>query len=176
MESTSQFTFNFFKEFIDVDFDNILLQNNNPLFNSDEHYFKYKRQYLDEAYNNKEAYDTINDELQELQSAQVVRKSATKVIYTFVDENRINVLKQNKKTILSAQRQRLNNFLHYLNQLNINNNTQLHVGIQSKRSPSIKSISSIESKRSMKSNMSKAPGILFKIKRAGKALKQPKAT
>lgn len=153
--------FDFFKQFIDVDFDNILLQNNNPLFNSDEHYFKYKRQYLDEAYQNKETYEQIIDELQLLQSTQLVRKSATKVIYTFVDTDRIKVLKQNKKNIMFSQRQRLENFLHYLNQLNIDNAQQPTV--QTKRSPSIKSIASIESKRSVGG----VSGIISRIKRAG---------
>jgi Na+/phosphate symporter len=154
--------FDFFKEFIDVDFDNILLQNNNPLFNSDEHYCRYKKQYLEQAYRNKELFEEYSDELQELQNQQVVNKSTTKVIYTFVDEDKIKLLKQNRKQILAIQRQSLQNFLHYLNQLNIDS---MHLDViqipqrNTKRSPSIKSLASIESKRS---------GIFARIKRTGK--------
>lgn len=153
--------FDFFTQFIDVDFDNILLQNNNPLFNSDEHYFKYKRHYLDEANKNKESYEDIVDELEELQNKQLVQKTATKVIYTFVDTDRINILKQNKKNILSTQHERLQNFLHYLHQLNTDN-----THVQTNRSPSnrsSKSVASIESKRSVKNNVS----IISRFKKAG---------
>lgn len=158
-------SFDFFKEFIDVDFDNILLQNNNPLFNSDEHYCRYKKKYLDEAYKNKEIYEQHSDELQHLQNQQVVKTSATKVIYTFVDEDKIKLLKQNKKNLVSTQRQSLQNFLQYLNQLNIDSmqsTNNIHINQRANKSPSIKSIASIESKRSTKS------GIFARIKRTGK--------
>lgn len=158
--------FNFFTEFIDIDFDNILLQNNNPLFNSQEHYFDYKQQYLEQARQNKEAYEQIVEELIYLQSSQIVKTSPTKVIYTYVDMDRLNLLKQNKKNILRSQRESLQNFLHYLHQLNIDSCNDTFS--PKKRSPSTKSIASIESKRSVKSTMSKASGIIARFKRGSK--------
>ncbi len=147
----------FKKDFLEVDFDSILLECNNPLFNSDQHHIKYKNLYFDKAKIACEQFEHLSAELSRLQDVQFLQLSDTKVIRTYVDEQKILDLKQQRKNLVIKQRQELQKTLQYFRQLNDDYTKLLCTPVQ--RSPSISSVKS--GNESVKSKR----GVLVKIRR-----------
>ena len=56
----------FYNIFININFDNILLEENNPLINSKEFYLNYKKIYFNETNKNYSKFLRINSQLQRL--------------------------------------------------------------------------------------------------------------
>jgi hypothetical protein len=109
---------NFEREFIKVDFDNILAENNNNLVNSDEHYTKYKSSYISNAYSRLENYKTLEKEMSMLCNKEVINVSHCKVKYTFIESDKVAIVKQEMKNIMLQQKKDLKQFLTYLEHLN----------------------------------------------------------
>jgi hypothetical protein len=103
-------------EFINIDFDKKLLENNNQLVNSQNHYVSLKQRYIQDTLLNFKEYTNLEDSLTQLQNKTF--ENDHKVFYTYVDRSKVTDIKQSMKNIVLRQRQMLNNFLKYIEYLN----------------------------------------------------------
>lgn len=110
----------FKKEFINIDFDSKLLENNNHLINSQDHYVSYKQKYIEETLRNFEEYTKLNESYVQLQNK--TSETETKTMYTYVDNAKVSDLKQSIKSVVLKQRRILQNFSKYIEYLNSNAN------------------------------------------------------
>jgi len=108
----------FKEEFINIDFDNKLLENNNHLINSQEHYLSYKQKYIEETLQNYDEYTKMSESYVKLQNK--TSETETKTMYTYVDNAKVSDLKQSIKSVVLKQRRILQNFLTYIEYLNSN--------------------------------------------------------
>jgi hypothetical protein len=107
----------FYQKFVNVDFDKLLLDNNNELIQSETKYLKHKKDYLNTAQENFILYKKYNDELVKLTDEQYTVKN-NKYTYIYVDEEKVNGLKLSLNKILKEQTENFENFKHYLEMLN----------------------------------------------------------
>jgi hypothetical protein len=108
----------FKQEFLSISFDNILIEHNNPLINSYEHYIIYKQQYIRSSKQNMDSYIQLYTELQTILEQQNIKTSDSRFSFVFTEPNHILNLKTQLKNILIQQRKLLSNFMHYLQILN----------------------------------------------------------
>lgn len=108
----------FEQEFLSTNFDNLLLEANNPLINSHSHYIQYKENYLLQTYKHYNTFNTLVNELNSLEEIKSV--SNTKIIFTLVDSTKKHNLTSELMNLIHKQREMYNNFLHYINHLNLN--------------------------------------------------------
>jgi hypothetical protein len=106
-----------FKEtFLNINFDDFLIQNNNNIVNSNEYYLQYKSEYLEKTTTNMEQYIQLLKEFKQLSNNYKVDNN--KYSYTFIDKNVYNKTNKDIKTLLLEQRQLYNNFINYIQFLN----------------------------------------------------------
>ena len=106
----------FYSQYININFDEILLENNNDLINSEEFYLIYKKTYFDETLKNFEKFKIYNSELNELSNLN--DKTTSKYKHVYIDTIRFEFLKQSIKNIVIFQNKLLDNFHHYITLLN----------------------------------------------------------
>ena len=106
--------------FLDVNFDQYLIATNNPLINSSEHYLMYKQNYIQMTQSNLELYINVYQQYNQLLATQRQQLTPTKVVFTIVDTNKLQMLGQELKDLLILQRQLLGNFRLYIDYLNKN--------------------------------------------------------
>lgn len=121
-------------DFIDFNFDEILLQYNNPLINSNV-YTNVKQKYFDETFYNYREYKMHIMELDVIVTNKEIKKSDTKIIYNYTNSESENELKNKLKKILIRQRNAKSNFMNYINHLNDN----VRVYIESEKDKQTKS-------------------------------------
>jgi hypothetical protein len=109
----------FYKQYVNINFDEILRENNNPLVTSQTVYLNFKKDYVDKTL---QAYDSFNKYNSELQSLENVNgySSDTKHVYVYKNDKRIQELRQQIKNIVIDQERRFNDFYHYITLLNTN--------------------------------------------------------
>ena len=107
----------FYSKYINVNFDNILLESNNDLVNSEDHYLKYKKEYMEETQVNYEKFKEYKQKLSELSDLQYT-KNASKYTYVYINDNEVNIVKHNLKNIIILQNRLFENFSHYISLLN----------------------------------------------------------
>lgn len=102
--------------FIDYTFDEILVNSNNTIVNS-ELYLNVKNKYLETTRVNFNNYSLIYNKYQILTNNyhQNTLNNVTSYIYNYVENNEI--LKNDLKIILKDQRTTYNDFLHFINLL-----------------------------------------------------------
>jgi hypothetical protein len=105
----------FKKTFLLINFDDILLKHNNPLINSQEHYITYKQNYIS---NTKQNYDKFEDLKSQINQLSKTVTSPSRIYYTYIDQDTLEKLHQELKTIIIQQRNLLDNFLVYLQHIN----------------------------------------------------------
>lgn len=105
----------FKKTFLLINFDDILLKHNNPLINSQEHYITYKQNYIS---NTKQNYDKFEDLKSQINQLSNTVTSPSRIYYTYIDQDSLEKLHQELKTIIIQQRNLLDNFLVYLQHIN----------------------------------------------------------
>lgn len=105
----------FKKKFIDINFDDILNEENNKYVNTNE-YLEYKKTYLTYAKNNlkefikyKKEYDILNN---------CYAKTGNKFTFDIIDNNVKCKYNDLLKSVIQIQQKKLSNFLHYINFLN----------------------------------------------------------
>jgi len=103
----------FKQKFINVDFDKII---KDELVEYKE-YINYKREYFIEANLNYDKYKIYQTDLNNIYKMETF-STKDKFIYTYIDENKKNDLKNNIKKIILLQTKLLDNFQHYINILN----------------------------------------------------------
>lgn len=108
----------FKKQFLDIDFDNILVEDNNHLVNSYDYYVQYKKAYVDTTFNVYIKYQRAALELSKLYEIQKVKLSDTKIIYTYINKKRRENLEKKLVELILSQRQRYANFMAYIENLN----------------------------------------------------------
>lgn len=152
----------FYNMFININFDNMLSEINNPLINSKEFYLNYKRTYFDHTNKNYSRFLRINAELQKLKQLQY-KITNNKYYYNYLDQKQLDSLKNDLKSIIISQKELFNNFKHYVETLNkdinvFSNNTEKKRGIlsffnksKSKTSTTLKRSKSNASTKSNKS-------------------------
>lgn len=122
-----------FKEkFIDKNFDNILINNNNVLLNSKEHYIQYKQKYIEDTlYNFKEfsklyleiSKNCIEENTYSYINKYICKDILTKHIYLYTDPQEEQHIQQKINYIIYTQEKLYENFLHYLDMLNLHSNS-----------------------------------------------------
>ena len=106
----------YYAQYININFDEILLENNNNLLNSEEFYLMYKKDYFDQTSENFEKYKKWEAELKELTNFNVSKSNKYKYVYT--DITKVEYLKQVLKNLIIDQNKLLDNFHHYVTLLN----------------------------------------------------------
>ena len=107
----------FYNMFLNVDFDSILSEINNPLVNSKEFYLNYKNEYFDQTNKNYSRFLRYNSELQRLRNTEY-KKTATKYTFLYLDQNKIESLKNDLKSIILEQNILFNNLKYHIEMLN----------------------------------------------------------
>lgn len=105
----------FASEFLYINFDNILMQNNSPFLESDQLYIKYKEEYLSQTMKNYTAYKELLSLLQSFQPP--LSSTPSKIVYTFTDNNQIENIRSQIKSLFLHQRTLYTNFLDHVNKL-----------------------------------------------------------
>lgn len=110
----------FKKQFLDFNFDDMLLQRNNPLVNSYVHYTSRKQQYIKQTLENFRTLTFLDQNLNEICNIKCTVSSNTKVHVTILDGKPEEKLRLKIKTLVLKQRKLFNNFINYINFLNEN--------------------------------------------------------
>jgi hypothetical protein len=111
----------FKKEFMDFNFDDILLQSNNSLVNSYVHYTSHKQQYIKETLENFRTLTFLNQNLDEICKIKCSSGSCkTKVHVTILDGSGEGKLRLQIKAVVLKQRKLFANLINYINFLNEN--------------------------------------------------------
>ena len=108
-------TDDFASEFLYIDFDNILSQNNSPFLNSDQMYINYKEDYLSQTMKNYSAYKELQATLHSFEPP--VSNTPSKIHYTFTDNQQIEQVRSAIKTLFLHQRSLYTNFFDHVNKL-----------------------------------------------------------
>jgi hypothetical protein len=111
--------------FLNYNFDDILLNNNNPLLNSYDIYIQYKQKYIINTRKNYDLYQKLIKEYNNLKKLQYQTPSQNVVIYTYISIEKLNDLSLKIKQLIKIQQQHLDNFLDYINHLNNNINSYI---------------------------------------------------
>ena len=115
----------FKSKFLNYNFDDILLNNNNPLLNSYDLYIQYKQKYIINARKNYDLYQKLIKEYNNLKKTQYQTPSQNVVIYTYISSDKLNDLSIKIKQLIKTQEQYLHNFLNYIEHLNNNINSYI---------------------------------------------------
>lgn len=109
-----------FKEtYINYNFDDILINANNSLVNSFEHYLRFKQIYMSKSLHNYARHNKLSKQIEELENLHVSNTSNS-YNYTYINVEKLDILKNEIKTIILEQTKLYNDFLHYIKFLNEN--------------------------------------------------------
>jgi tRNA A37 N6-isopentenylltransferase MiaA len=107
----------FYTQYININFDQVLLDNNNPVINSQELYLNYKQDYINQSLKNFQDFKMYKNTLLEIDK-DASNISPTKYVFIYKNEKLIEQTKQNIKNIIIQQEKLLKNFQHYISILN----------------------------------------------------------
>lgn len=111
----------FYTQYININFDEMLIENDNKLVNSEDVYLKFKKEYFDNTISNYEKFKQYNIELTQMNDDNnEVQQTGTKYLYVYKNRNLIENKKQQIKNIVVEQERLLNNFYQYVTLLNTN--------------------------------------------------------
>lgn len=109
----------FYTRFININFDEQLMENNNPLVNSQDIYLNYKNEYINTSLNNFNDYKKYNKIYSGLNETDI-NNTSNKYIFVYKNVKLIEETKQKIKNIIIEQEKLLQNFQHYIDLLNEN--------------------------------------------------------
>ena len=109
-------TQDFASDFLYINFDNILMQNNSPFLDSDQMYIKYKEEYLAQTMQNYTSYKELVSALDSLQPSTST-ENPSKILYTFTDNEEIEQLRCQIKSLVLCQRTLYTNFIDHVNKI-----------------------------------------------------------
>jgi len=112
----------FHSKYINIDFDKILIDNINPLVNSEDVYLNFKKQYFDETVLAYKEFQELSKSLNELQELGGYKHNSkrTKHLFVYIDTEKIERLKIQIKNLYITQEKRFSNFYNYVILLNTN--------------------------------------------------------
>lgn len=105
--------------FLRVKFDDMLIDQNNDLINSDLHYLDVKNTYLYKTNINCDNLLQLFNEYYKLNNNYCCDHNIGRYTYTYVNSNDSECLNNQIKTILKQQNKIYSEFLHYISFLNI---------------------------------------------------------
>ena len=108
---------NFEFTFLNYDFDKILIDENNILINSNEHYLYYKTIYLKSTQDNLENYTILNEKYNSLSNNEFVTDTG-KVKHYISNQNDLDNIKLEMNKILMNQRKMYDNFINHIKFIN----------------------------------------------------------
>lgn len=112
MESEESFK----NQFLNINFDEFLFENNNDLVNSNEYYIQYKSEYLSKTQDNFIKYSDLMKTFKYMENNYTINQN--KYSYTFVNKDEYNRINKELKNLLIEQRTLYNNFMNYIQFLN----------------------------------------------------------
>jgi hypothetical protein len=112
----------FKNDFLDVDFDNLLQEQNNTLVNSNTHYLNLKNSYLEET---AKSYKILQDLsmkfnllINNYTKTETIDSNVIRHKYTLIDSLEQDTLNEEMKTIFEKQKKFFATFISYINFLN----------------------------------------------------------
>jgi hypothetical protein len=105
----------FKKDFIDIDFDDMLIQQNNELVNSNNHYLQHKDDYFLKTNINYTNFKKLYEKYSVYMNNHVEDHLNKKFRYTYVNKETLNSINEQLKTILLEQRTLYKVFIDYIN-------------------------------------------------------------
>ena len=109
---------NYFRQtFLEFDFDKLLQETDNNIVNSNEFYLQYKNNYLITSKDNYEKFITLLDDFNNFYNNYTIHNN--KYNYTYINNKDLTNLKFNIKKLVEEQRNLYNNFIAYINFLNL---------------------------------------------------------
>lgn len=108
----------FKSEFMDYNFDEMLLERNNPLINSNEKYLYWKNMYLKDTMNNYEKFTNLLENFSNNNYSISKTNNTTKHIFKYINPITSETINTEIKTLLVVQRQIYKHFIDYINFLN----------------------------------------------------------
>lgn len=94
----------------DIDFKTDFLD---PVIDLTDAETEVRQTYIIDAIRNMTIFSECSAEITRLSQIQFTRVSDTKTVYTFIDNSKLDKLKQTRKQILMQQKTRLEQFLHF---------------------------------------------------------------
>ena len=132
----------FYNQYINFDFDKLLIDNDNQYINDNNYYLSYKNSYLISSKINHSTLESLISEMNSLSSFNSSINIDSNII--LFNSNISNLLLFNKykfiyKQLIISQRLLFDNFIEYIKNLNILSNNQLYIpspasSIKSKKS------------------------------------------
>lgn len=108
---------NFKQQFLDFDFDYILIESNNEYINSNEHYLDFKNEYIN---NTNVHFEKLTELLKRFNILHnfYSKSSNNKYVYHYFDTNTKEDYNINIKNIIIDQRKLYSNFINHIDFLN----------------------------------------------------------
>lgn len=119
----------FRNDFLHFDFDNMLIEEDNELLNSNEHYIDYKNEYIEQTKINHDKLDELLKKFNILNNFYT-KSCDCKYIYHFIDNNTKENYNNNIKNIHLNQRILYTNFINHIEFLNIAKNITIEETIK----------------------------------------------
>jgi hypothetical protein len=108
-----------FKEkFLENDFDNYLLEQNNPFVNSNRHYLQLKNNYLDKTRENFDKFKNLLEIYNRYMNIYKVNKENNECIFMYIDETKKKSINKQLKDIILEQNRNLDILMKHIKLLN----------------------------------------------------------
>jgi len=112
-------------DFLDCNFDNMLIEEDNELLNSNEHYIDYKNEYIKQTNINHKKLDKLLKKFNILNNFYT-KTCDCKYVYHFIDNHTKEKLNNEIKNIHLYQRKLYTNFINHIEFLNNAKNTTVN--------------------------------------------------
>jgi hypothetical protein len=99
-----------------TNFDQLLIDCNNPIINSYDKYGKYKKEYLLFTEENMKTIESLKNDLNNIKP--FIQNTDNLIYYTFTDKEKEKNIKIQIKNLILKQKQYYNNFINYIMFLN----------------------------------------------------------
>jgi len=116
-------------DFLCCDFDNILIEEDNNLLNSNEHYIDYKNEYIKQTNINHKELDSLLKKFSILNNFYT-KSCDRKYVYHFIDNNTKEKLNNEIKNVHLYQRKLFTNFVNHVEFLNTAKNTRVNESVK----------------------------------------------
>ena len=111
----------FKKDYLDYNFDEMLLQRNNPLVTSNEKYLYWKNMYLKDTFANYSRLTQLLADFSNDNYSVTKMNNTTKYIYKYSNPSVMNTFNLEIKTLLATQKKLYQHFVSFIEFLNSTN-------------------------------------------------------
>lgn len=111
-----------FKEkFLEVNFDNYLLEQNSKYINSNEYYLQFKKDYLDKTRDNFNKFKNLLETYNYYKNIYKVDEQNFDYSFTYINQSKKIDINKELKNLILEQNKILNSFMDHIKFLNTNN-------------------------------------------------------